>query len=109
LIIVDTSYILLISDSHLIFSILSSLFHQNVNTFIADATLSRTQLIHQLRRKIDSLERKLTEIEEFDNHIFQLTAVADLEAEVDKTDQTNQVIRDARDNFEFRLTKMCIP
>jgi hypothetical protein len=80
-----------------------------VNTFIADATLSRTQLIHQLRRKIDSLERKLTEIEEFDNHIFQLTAVADLEAEVDKTDQTNQVIRDARDNFEFRLTKMCIP
>jgi hypothetical protein len=80
-----------------------------VNTFIADATLSRTQLIHQLRRKIDSLERKLTEIEEFDNDIFQLTAAADLEAEVDNTDQTNQVIRDARDNIEFRLTKMCIP
>ena len=54
-----------------------------VNNLIADATLSGTHLIHQLRRKIDSLERKLTLIEQFDNDIFQLNAAADLEAEVD--------------------------
>ena len=77
-----------------------------VNNFIVDASLSRTHLIHQTRREIDSLDIKLTLIEECDNDIFQLTATADLEAEVDNTDQTNQVIRDARDNFEFLLTTL---
>ncbi|XP_057379622.1 uncharacterized protein LOC130701716 [Daphnia carinata] len=70
---------------------------------VANNDQTRVQKIHELRRKLADLETKIAAIETLDNAIFTQTDPSDLEEEMDGADNTNQILRDARDNFEFQL------